>query len=161
MRPRVVKATENPNTKEINYLKPVQEPSVPIVDEHNWDEVIDAMKDVAHFWRGTAYRIGKDSKYKLAGKTGTAQVFTVGQDEEYEEGKLPRELKDHALFIAFAPVENPQIAVSVIVEHGGHGGSTAAPIAKKVMDHYLLPMLDSLQKKPEEPKPDSTKKEQS
>lgn len=161
MRPRVVKALENPNTKEIKYLKPVEEPSVPIVDEHNWDEVIDAMKDVAHFWRGTAYRIGKDSKYKLAGKTGTAQVFSVGQDEEYEEGKLPRELKDHALFIAFAPVENPQIAVSVIVEHGGHGGSTAAPIAKKVMDHYLLPMLDSLQKKPEEPKTESAKKEQS
>ena len=159
MRPRVVKATENPNTKEITYIKPIEEASVPIRDEENWNKVIDAMKDVAHHWRGTAYRIGKDSKYKIGGKTGTAQVFTVAQDEEYEEGKLPRELKDHALFISFAPVENPQIAVSVIVEHGGHGGSTAAPIARKVMDHYLLPMLDSLKKKEELPAKPPEKKE--
>lgn len=152
MRPRIVKATENPNTKEITYIKPIQEPSVPIINEENWNQVIDAMKDVAHHWRGTAYRIGKDAKYKIGGKTGTAQVFSVAQDEEYEEGKLPRELKDHALFIAFAPVENPQIAVSVIVEHGGHGGSTAAPIARKVMDHYLLPMIDSLKKEAEKKK---------
>jgi penicillin-binding protein 2 len=151
MRPRVVKATENPNTKEVTYIKPIQESVVPIIDEENWNKVIDAMKDVAHHWRGTAYRIGKDSKYKIAGKTGTAQVFSVAQDEEYEEGKLPRELKDHALFIAFAPVENPQIAVSIIVEHGGHGGSTAAPIARKVMDQYLLPMLESLKKEQEQP----------
>jgi len=152
MRPRVVKATENPNTKEITYLQPIQEPSVPVVDEHNWDEVINAMKDVTSHWRGTAYRIGKDAKYKIAGKTGTAQVFSVGQDEEYEEGKIPKELKDHALFIAFAPVENPQIAVSVVVEHGGHGGSAAAPIARKVMDQYLLPMLETLQKQQEQQK---------
>ena len=159
MRPRVVKATENPNTKEITYIKPIQEPSVPIVDEENWNKVIDAMRDVAHHWRGTAFRIGKDSKYKIGGKTGTAQVYSVGQDEEYEEGKLPRELKDHALFIAFAPVENPQIAVSVVVEHGGHGGSTAAPIARKVMDQYLLPMLDSLNKKEEAPVEQPEKKD--
>ena len=151
MRPRVVKATENPNTKEIIHLKPVQETSVPIINEENWDKVLDAMKDVAHHWRGTAFRIGKKSKYKIAGKTGTAQVFTVAQDEEYKEDEVPKELKDHALFIAFAPVENPQIAVAVIVEHGGHGGSTAAPIAKKIMDHHLLPILDSLKQKTEKP----------
>jgi len=151
MRPRVVKALENPNTKEITYLKPVQESSVPVIDEKNWNDVINAMQDVAHHWRGTAFRIGKDAKYHIAGKTGTAQVFTVGQEEEYEEGKIPKELRDHALFIAFAPVENPQIAVSVIVEHGGHGSSAAAPIARKVMDQYLLPILDSIMKKPEEP----------
>jgi len=144
MRPRVVRALENPNTNEIQYLPPIQEASIPMVDPENWNDVISAMQDVAHHWRGTAYRIGKDSKYKIAGKTGTAQVFTVAQDEEYKDHELPRELKDHALFIAFAPVENPQIAVSVIVEHGGHGGSAAAPIAKKIMDHYLLPKLEQL-----------------
>lgn len=148
-RPRVVKATENPNTKEITHIPPIQETSVPMVNEENWDKVLEAMKDVAHHWRGTAFRIGKDSKYKIAGKTGTAQVFSVAQDEEYKEDEIPRELKDHALFIAYAPFENPQIAVAIIVEHGGHGGSTAAPIAKKVMDHHLLPILDSLQKAPE------------
>ncbi|MEJ2179548.1 MAG: penicillin-binding protein 2 [Gammaproteobacteria bacterium] len=145
MRPRVVSALENPNTNEIQQLPPIPDAQIDIINPDNWDEVIAAMQDVAHHWRGTAYRIGKDSKYKIGGKTGTAQVFSVAQDEEYKENELPRELKDHALFIAFAPVENPQIAVSVIVEHGGHGGSTAAPIAKKVMDHYLLPKLEQLQ----------------
>ncbi|WP_455367036.1 penicillin-binding protein 2, partial [Kaarinaea lacus] len=150
MRPRVVNALENPNTNEIQHLPPIQDVEIPIHDPENWNDVISAMQDVAHHWRGTAYRIGKNSKYKIAGKTGTAQVFTVAQDEEYKEHELPRELKDHALFIAFAPVENPQIAVSVIVEHGGHGGSTAAPIAKKVMDHYLLPKLEQLTNTTEE-----------
>ncbi|WP_455207136.1 penicillin-binding protein 2 [Kaarinaea lacus] len=144
MRPRVVNALENANTREIQYLPPVQDPPVSVVEEEHWNQVIKAMQDVAHHWRGTAYRIGKDSKYKIAGKTGTAQVYSVAQDEEYKEDEIPKELKDHALFIAFAPVENPQIAVSVIVEHGGHGGSTAAPIAKKVMDQYLLPKLEQL-----------------
>jgi penicillin-binding protein 2 len=145
MRPRMVTALENPNTKEIQQLPPIQEATIEMVDPENWNDVISAMQDVAHHWRGTAYRIGKDSKYKIAGKTGTAQVFTVAQDEEYKEDEIPRELRDHALFIAFAPVENPQIAVAIIVEHGGHGGSTAAPIAKKVMDHYLLPKLEQLE----------------
>lgn len=145
MRPRVVSALENPNTNEVQRLPMIPDAPVDIIDPENWDKVISAMQDVAHHWRGTAYRIGKDAKYKIGGKTGTAQVFSVAQDEEYKEDEIPRELKDHALFIAFAPVENPQIAVSVIVEHGGHGGSTAAPIAKKVMDHYLLPMLEQLQ----------------
>jgi len=65
-------------------------------------------------------------------------VFTVKQDEEYEESKVSKKNRDHALFIAYAPVEDPQIAVAVIVENGGHGGSTAAPVAKKVMDAWLL-----------------------
>ena len=146
MRPRVVNAFENPNTNEMQQLPPIQDTPVNVQEDENWNIVINAMKDVAHHWHGTAYRIGKDSKYKIAGKTGTAQVFSVAQDEEYKEHEIPKELKDHALFIAFAPVENPQIAVSVIVEHGGHGGSTAAPIAKKVMDYYLLPKLEELEK---------------
>ncbi|HEY5603351.1 MAG TPA: penicillin-binding protein 2 [Gammaproteobacteria bacterium] len=142
MRPRVVSAMENANTREIQYLPPVEHAPVSVIDEAHWNQVINAMQDVAHHWRGTAYRVGKDAKYKIAGKTGTAQVFTLAQDAEYKENEIPKELRDHALFIAFAPVENPQIAVSVIVEHGGHGSSAAAPIAKKVMDHYLLPKLE-------------------
>ncbi len=62
----------------------------------------------------------------------------MGQDEEYDEKNLPRHLQDHALFIAFAPAEDPTIAIAVVVEHGGHGGSVAAPIARKIMDLYLL-----------------------
>jgi len=142
MMPRVVTRLENTNTGVAQDLAPVRQSSVAITDPEHWQKIIDAMKDVAHHWRGTAYRIGKDSKYTIAGKTGTAQVFTVKQDEEYDGDKIPKTLHDHALFIAFAPVEDPQIAIAVIVEHGGHGGSTAAPIAKKIMDYYLLPKLE-------------------
>ncbi|NOZ54333.1 MAG: penicillin-binding protein 2 [Gammaproteobacteria bacterium] len=142
MLPRVVTKLENTNTAEITELAPIFQTPVTLSDPEYWLKMIDAMKDVTHHWRGTAYRIGKKSKYKIAGKTGTAQVFSVKQNEEYDEDKIAKTLRDHALFIAFAPVEEPQIAISIIVEHGGHGGSTAAPIAKKIMDYYLLPKLE-------------------
>ena len=86
---------------------------------------------------GTAAFLGKTSRYKIAAKTGTAQVFGLKKDEVYDEKKLPDHLKDHALFIAYAPAENPRLAIAIIVENGGHGGSTAGPIAKKVFDTYL------------------------
>ena len=86
---------------------------------------------------GTAAFIGKNIKYKIAAKTGTVQVFGLKDGEVYDEEKIPEKLKDHALFIAYAPAENPKIAVAIVVENGGHGGSTAGPIARKIFDHYL------------------------
>ncbi|MDG2252451.1 MAG: penicillin-binding protein 2 [Methylophilaceae bacterium] len=86
---------------------------------------------------GTAAFIGKTTAYKIAAKTGTAQVFGLKKGEVYDEKKVPDHLKDHALFIAYAPAKNPKITVAVIVENGGHGGSTAGPIAKKIFDYYL------------------------
>jgi len=86
---------------------------------------------------GTAAFIGRDSSYNISAKTGTAQVFSLKRGEVYDETKLPDKLKDHALFIAFAPSENPQIVIAIVVENGGHGGSTAGPIAKEVFDAYL------------------------
>jgi penicillin-binding protein 2 len=77
----------------------------------------------------------------VAGKTGTAQVFGIAQDEEYDEETIAMNLRDHALFISFAPAEKARIAVAVIVENGSHGGSVAAPIARKIMDAYLLETL--------------------
>ena len=74
----------------------------------------------------------------MAGKTGTAQVFSIAQDAEYDEETVPENLRDHSLFVAFAPVENPQIALAVIVENGGGGSTTAAPIARQLIDSYLL-----------------------
>lgn len=109
-----------------------------INNPQNWDRVIHAMVDVVHSIRGTARRIGEDSPYRIAGKTGTAQVYGLKQEEEYDAETIPEELRDHALFIAFAPVDDPQIAVAVIVEHGGGGGAVAAPIARKIMDSYLV-----------------------
>jgi len=157
MRPRIVKELENPNTKQIQDIPPYEEPRVPIRDEADWDEIISAMKDVVHHWHGTAHHISKDLTYTIGGKTGTAQVFSVGQDEKYNADELPRELKDHALFIAFAPVEDPKIAMAVVVEHGGHGGSAAAPIARKVMDAYLLPILAEEKAKAEKEKAEQEK----
>lgn len=103
-----------------------------------WDPIIQGMVDVVHGPRGTARRSAKGVKYRFAGKTGTAQVVGIKQDEEYDASKLAERFRDHALFIAFAPVEKPQIAVAVIVENGGGGSTTAAPIARQVMDAYLL-----------------------
>ena len=86
---------------------------------------------------GTAAAISKGARYTIAGKTGTAQVFTVARNVKLTD-KVAEQLKDHSWFIAFAPVEAPRIAVAVLVENGGFGSSVAAPIARKVMDSYLL-----------------------
>ena len=96
------------------------------------------MHDVVHGARGSARIIKEGANYDIAGKTGTAQVFSIKQDEKYEKDKVADHLKDHALFIAFAPVEKPQLAIAVIVENGSHGGSVAAPIARAIFDQYLL-----------------------
>ena len=109
---------------------------IPKSHEKHWDHVLEGMAHVVEGTRGTAKRIRNDH-YRIAGKTGTAQVITIKQTEEYDASKLSREKHDHALFVAYAPIEDPQIAISVIVENGGHGGATAAPVARKVMDHYF------------------------
>jgi penicillin-binding protein 2 len=106
--------------------------------EQNWEHVHKAMVDVVHGLRGTARVINKGIQYQVAGKTGTAQVFGIAQEEEYDEETVAEKLRDHALFISYAPADDPQIAVAVIVENGSHGGSVAAPIARRIMDAYLL-----------------------
>ena len=104
----------------------------------NWDHIHRAMVNVVHGLRGTANRINRGLEYRMAGKTGTAQVFEVAQDEEYDEETVAEKLRDHALFVAYAPAEDPRIAVAVIVENGGSGSSVAAPIARRIMDAYLV-----------------------
>jgi len=135
--PRVVRDIQMPLTEEVEPAPQSAPIKLPVVAQDNWDNMLYSMLQVVEGLRGTAKRIRTD-KYKIAGKTGTAQVFTVAQDEEYDEETVAEKMRDHALFIAFAPVDEPKIAVAVIVEHGGHGGSIAAPIAKRIMDHYLL-----------------------
>ena len=107
------------------------------VGVEDWDVIIHSMQEVVHGKRGTARSSGAGTEYQFAGKTGTAQVITIGQDEEYNEDEIPEEFRDHALFIAFAPVEEPEIALAVIVENGGGGSKTAAPIARELLDHYF------------------------
>jgi penicillin-binding protein 2 len=138
-KPHLVKAIEFP----VDGLKMETEPEISgtyqFKKEQNWEHVVKAMINVVHNVRGTAhYRAGRGLKYEMAGKTGTAQVFGIAQDAEYEEEEVAERLRDHALFVAFAPAHDPRIAVAVIVENGGHGSSVAAPIARKLMDAYLL-----------------------
>ena len=137
-KPRIIHAIGEPGSEEISLQKPRHIGDVQQDNPAHWNIVIDAMEKVVHSLRGTARSINRDLNYKIAGKTGTAQVFGIKQDEEYDEEKVAKRLRDHALFISFAPVDEPKIAVAVIVENGGHGGSVAAPIARQVMDAYLL-----------------------
>ena len=110
----------------------------------NWELMIKSMEDVVHTPKGTAWRIGHDLKqYKIAGKTGTSQVLGIAQDEEYDPEKIAEWHRDHALFVGFAPIEQPQIALAVLVENGGSGGSTAAPVARQVFDRYLQSVATS------------------
>ncbi|MGH8551085.1 MAG: penicillin-binding protein 2 [Methylococcales bacterium] len=111
------------------------------LDRLNAESIIEAMIDVVHGARGTARRISAGIDYRIAGKTGTAQVFTVKQQESYKESQVDKKLRDHALFVAFAPADHPRIAISVIIENGGHGGSVAAPIAGLVIKQYLADRL--------------------
>ena len=137
VKPRFVRAIRKQgNVEEVVHTSAMQ--TIEFSKEYFWDQVISAMVGVMHKPNGTAYRVGRDAKYKIAGKTGTAQVFSLGEDEEYEEEKIEEKLRDHGLFIAFAPVDEPKIAIAVIVENAGSGSKTAAPVAKAVMDHYLL-----------------------
>lgn len=137
IRPHLVERVQSPTSRQ--EAAPTEEalPPVDTVSEANWQRIIEAMSHVVSSPRGTGWRL-RDAPYTIAGKTGTAQVFGIAQEEEYEEEDVARELRDHALFIAFAPVEEPTIALAVVVENGGSGGSVAAPIARQVMDQYLL-----------------------
>jgi len=135
--PRIVAAWEDPLSGKRTLTSPVRLDDVRLDNESFWDDVINSMNKVMQGTRGTARAVGSGAPYRMAGKSGTAQVFSVGQDEEYDEEEVAELLKDHALFIAFAPVENPQIAVAVIVENGSSGSGVAAPIARAIMDKYL------------------------
>ena len=137
IQPRVVRSMEVPTAPEAPIPTQRQVQEIPIANPRHWDDVVRSMVHVVESERGTARRI-RSPAYRIAGKTGTAQVFSVGQNEEYDERKIDKRKRDHALFIAFAPVEDPKIAIAVVVENGGHGGSAAAPIARRVMDRYLL-----------------------
>jgi len=105
-------------------------------EDKNWTLLFKSMVDTVHNRRGTAYSISEGLDFKIAGKTGTAQVVGIGQDKEYDSDGLSERNRDHALFIGFAPAENPTIAVAVIIENG-EKSSQAALVAREVMKTYL------------------------
>jgi penicillin-binding protein 2 len=136
-KPHLVAAIEDPLSGEREMIEPESLDKVAIDNEFYWDNILEAMHDVMQGPRGTARAVGFGAGYEMAGKSGTAQVVSIAQDEEYDEEEVAERLRDHALFISFAPFENPRIAVAVIVENGSSGSGVAAPIAKAVMDKYL------------------------
>lgn len=111
---------------------------VEIKNPEDWDYIVSAMTKVMHGKRGTARSSGRRAKYRMAGKTGTAQVVGIKQGEKYDAEALKERHRDHALFVGFAPVDEPQIAVAIVVENGGGGSSSAAPLARKIFDEWLV-----------------------
>jgi penicillin-binding protein 2 len=138
--PRLVRAVRDVSTGAVNELPPNPLPSVKTKDAGEWEYAIGGMYDVANAPYGTARGAAAGTLYKMAGKSGTAQVFTVAITERVRKaGELQEHLRDHALFVAFAPAEAPKIAVAVVVENAPGGGSAfAAPIARRILDSYLL-----------------------
>jgi penicillin-binding protein 2 len=142
-RPSLVKGIRDSVSGTVAIRQTRELPPVEAQPEY-WDEIIAAMEGVMSDPKGTARFAARGAPWRIAGKSGTAQVFSVGQDESYNEEDIAERMRDHALFIAFAPVEAPRIAVAVIVENGGSGSGVAAPIARKVLDAYLSdPQLDA------------------
>lgn len=135
--PQLVRATKTDNDEGMQLLGVQQADSLPIQKSSHWLSVIESMVEVVHGKRGTARHIGTDLPFQFAGKTGTAQVFGIAQDAKYDAELLAKKLHDHALFVAFAPAVDPEIAIAVVVENGGSGSATAAPIARKLIDVYF------------------------
>lgn len=136
-RPHLVHGVRDPITGQVTPVPPEPLPPVPVADPRQWDAIIEGMHAVMHGPRGTARAVGQGAPFQMAGKSGTAQVFTVAQTEKYKASEVAERLRDHALFVAFAPLEQPRIAVAVVVENGESGSKTAAPIARQVMEAYL------------------------
>lgn len=131
-KPHLLTKTVNSDNGEVEEYKPVEEYPVHLRDESNWDVVADAMHNVLTSNEGTGYRFGRNPPYPVAGKTGTAQVFSGRQYEKTKYEDIPEALRDNSLFIAFTPVENPDIAIAVVVEND----VIASTVARKVLDAY-------------------------
>ena len=145
VRPRMlVDGDDNP----AEFKGPEEQSAVAGPTPDDWQRMVAAMEAVVHRGNqgfqqnGTAWaHMGLDIGYRMAGKSGTAQVVGIAQGEEYDEEELDEYSRKHAWFMAFAPVDDPRIAVCVLVENGGSGSSVAGPVAREVLDHYLLPKL--------------------
>lgn len=143
LRPRLVAAVTDAKTGISQATQTVISDKI-LLDEANLEIVKLGMIDVT-LPGGTAASVGANAGYSIAAKTGTAQVIGMKQNEKYNANLIAERHRDHALFIAYAPADDPKIALAVIVENGGHGGSAAGPIARKVMDYYLLGKLPEVE----------------
>ena len=135
--PRLIHAVRNPTTGAVKEVAPIPLTEVKVRDISHWDTVIDGMQEVVKPG-GTAAVAFTGTPYTVGAKTGTAQVHGLAAGEKYNAAQLAERLRDNALFIAFAPADQPRVAVAVVVENGGHGGTSAAPIARRIFDLMLL-----------------------
>ena len=133
---------------EDDLVPPQKKRKIENIPEKYWDLIVNAMEKVVHRGNqgfgenGTAWAyIGRDIKYRMAGKSGTAQVVGIAQGELYDKALLDERQRKHAWFVAFAPIEDPVIALAVLLENGGGGSQNASPIAREVLDYYLLENL--------------------
>ncbi|HHA19154.1 MAG TPA: penicillin-binding protein 2, partial [Methylophaga sp.] len=135
--PQVARASRKTGQSELQLIATETIEALPMQKSQNWEKVINSMVEVIHGKRGTARHVGKDMPFEIAGKTGTAQVFGIKQDEEYDADSIAKKLRDHALFVAFAPADDPEFVVAIVVENGGGGSKTAAPIARKMIKQFF------------------------
>ncbi len=144
-RPRLLSHVDNLRTGERRHAEPTLVKRIPLKEE-NVEFVKRAMAGVNK--EGTGARAFAGAQYTSGGKTGTAQVIGLKEGEKYDEKKVAERLRDHSLFVVFAPVESPKIALAVLVENGGFGARVAAPIARTVLDYYLLGKLPQAPRRP-------------
>jgi penicillin-binding protein 2 len=143
-KPRLVIGLRDPATGDVHRLDPIRADDVRMGSAEQWERMVNGMVAVTH--GGTATVSARGALYSIAGKTGTAQVFSVAQNEKYDEKKIDERLRDHAWFVAFAPSDAPRIAIAVLVENGRSGSGAAAPIARKVMDAWLVDPAGNLKR---------------
>ena len=144
VQPRMLRGIDTPEQDDLQPVLPPAQIASEQITAEDWENMVASLEDVVHLGNqgfrrnGTAWAyIGQDIDYRMAGKSGTAQVVEIRQGEEYDEGTLSEFDRKHAWFIAFAPVENPTIALAVLVENGGGGSSVAGPVARAVLDAYM------------------------
>lgn len=133
IRPHLAKTIEGEPPVDPNPM-----PDILLRDPNNWARVNHGMQEVMHGARGTARKAAVGAQYRIAGKSGTAQVVAIKQGEKYDRTKVQERHRDHALFVGFAPADNPKIVVAVMVENGESGSGVAAPVVRQVMDAWLL-----------------------
>ena len=135
--PRLLYASKPAGVERAKRIRAPVEFEVPVGDPQDWQTILDGMDRVVNGLHGTAKRIAVDAPFRIAGKTGTSQVYQLATDKQYDVDEVAEHLRDHALFIAFAPVDAPRIVVAAVVEHGGGGSTAAAPVARATLDAWL------------------------
>lgn len=135
--PRLLYAAKPAGAEKARRVSAPVELQIPVRDPQDWQTILEGMELVVNGTRGTARKVAVDAHFRTGGKTGTAQVYQLEARKEDNPDEVAEHLRDHAWFIAFAPVDAPRVAIAVVVEHGGGGSTAAAPVARVTLDAWL------------------------